>query len=339
MSPRFYLRAAVGAVAALLLLTGCSSGSSGSAPAKVALRLGFLTRITHASALVGVGSGIFAKDLGPGVALTATPFGRGTDEATALLAGQIDAAYVGPDPAFNAWQKSHGTAIRIVSGSAAAGTSLVVRNGITSADQLRGQAVADPALGGNQDVGVRYWLQQQGLHTDPNGGGDVFVKPTKPESAIVPEFVSGQIAGAMESAPYDVQLLAHGGTRLWSDPGTITVLVVRQAFLREHPDLVAKLLRGQVEANDYLHADPAGAAKAANAELARTLGSGLSDGVLTASFAETVFTDDPGAASLAAEVRRAAAVGLLDPVDLTGIYDLDPLNEQLRAAGEPQVHS
>ena len=42
-------------------------------------------------------------------------FSSGTQETTAILAGQIDAAYVGPNPAIDAWQKSGGTAIEIIS--------------------------------------------------------------------------------------------------------------------------------------------------------------------------------------------------------------------------------
>ncbi len=98
-------------------LTGCGHPSSSTNSAQpVTLRLGYLTRITHASALVGIDRGLFAKNLGPDVNLDVKAFGQGTEEATALLSGQIDAAYVGPNPAFNAWQKSGGTAIKIISG-------------------------------------------------------------------------------------------------------------------------------------------------------------------------------------------------------------------------------
>ena len=115
---------------------------------------------------------------------------------TALLSGQLDAAYVGPNPAINAWQKSGGTAIRIVSGAATGGASIVVKAGITSAAQLKGQSVATPSLGNTQDVAIRYWLKQHGLATSTTGGGDVSVKPTTPNSAAVLEYQSGQIAGA-----------------------------------------------------------------------------------------------------------------------------------------------
>src|SRR5262249_45594574 len=216
-------------VGAALLLAGCSSSSSstsgstasanaaGSSP--VTVRLGFLSNITHAPALVALKEGFFTKALGSAGTLKATAFSAGTEETTAVLSGQLDAAYVGPNPAINAWQKSNGTAIKIISGAATGGASIVVTKGITSASQLKGKSLATPSLGNTQDVALRYWLKQNGLTTTTTGGGDALVKPTKPNSAAVLEFKSGQIAGASEPAPYDVQMVNDGGTVLLKEPG------------------------------------------------------------------------------------------------------------------------
>src|SRR5580658_4806860 len=143
-------------IGAALLLAGCSSSSSSTASSggstttsdapPVTVRLGFLTNVTHASALVGLKEGFFAKALGSAGTLDPTAFSTGTEETTALLAGQLDAAYVGPNPAINAWQKSGGTAIKIVSGAADGGASVVVAKGITSAAQLKGKTLATPSL-------------------------------------------------------------------------------------------------------------------------------------------------------------------------------------------------
>lgn len=320
------------------LLTGCGHSTS-TEGAKITLRLGYITRITHASALVGVDRGLFAKNLGASATLAPQPFQQGIAEVTALLSDKLDAAYIGTNPAFNAWQKSHGTAINIVSGSAVGGTSFVVKPDIKSAQDLRGKTVADPGLGGNHDISLRSWLKDNGLQTNTQGGGDVSVKPTKPESAIIQEFVTNQIAGAAESAPYDVELVKAGGVKLWPDPGTITVLVVRQDFLKAHPDAVSALLRGQVEADDLLHNDPAAAAQSANNRLAKDLGKGLTPDVLTDSLQETTFTNDPNSTSLKDQVRKAVSVGLLDPLNLDGLVDLRLLNEVLKASGKTQVNT
>jgi sulfonate transport system substrate-binding protein len=339
-------------VGGVLAIAGCSSSSSssssatagasssGSSPAAAAapvtVRLGYLANITHAPALIGVKNGYFTKALGAN-SLKTTVYSTGTQETTALLAGQLDAAYVGPNPAINAFQKSSGTAIKIVSGAATGGASVVVKSGISSAAQLKGQSLATPSLGNTQDVAVRYWLKQQGLATSTTGGGDVSIKPTTPNSAAVLEFKSGQIAGASEPSPYDVEIVQDGGKVLLSEPGVTTVLVVTQSFLSAHPDVVADLLKANEQALGYIKSDPAAAAAAANAQLAAYTGKPLKAKVLTPAFKEITFTDDPDAASLTADAQQATTLGLLKSADVSGIFDLAPLNAILSAAGQPAI--
>ena len=338
---------AAGVAAIAVLAAGCgSSASSGGGSSPVVVRLGFLANITHEPALVGLEKGFFAKQLGQDVTLKTTVFSSGTEETTAILAGQLDAAYVGPNPAINAWQKSNGTAIKIISGAASGGASLVVKDGITSATQLKGKSLATPSLGNTQDVAARYWLKQHGLTTTETGGGDVAIKPIKPNSAAVLQFKSGQLDGGWEPEPYATEMVLDGGTRLvneaslWPNGQFVTTnLVVTQAFLKAHPSAVNGLLKGQIEANSYINSNPTAAAQAANAELTKLLGKGLPSDVLTQSLKYITFTNDPIASSLTTDAQHAAAVGLLKPVNLNGIYDLGPLNALLKADGQPQVSS
>jgi NitT/TauT family transport system substrate-binding protein len=341
--------AGLGAGAALLLAVGCSSSSSSSTAASgstasggsspVTVSLGFLTNITHASALVGLKEGFFSKALGSAGTLKATAFSTGTEETTALLAGQLDAAYVGPNPAINAWQKSGGSAIKIISGAATGGASVVVTKGITSATQLKGKTLATPSLGNTQDVALRAWLKQNGLATTSTGGGDAFIKPTTPNSAAVLEFKSGQIAGGSEPAPYDVEMVKDGGSVLFTETGATTLLVVSQSFLSAHPAIVADLLKAQIQANDFIKSSPAAAQADANAELASYTGKPLKASIVAAAFKEITFTNDPDASSLTSDASQAESLGLLKPVNLSGIFELGPLNTALAAAGESQVSS
>jgi NitT/TauT family transport system substrate-binding protein len=345
---RSILAGAVALVGGTLLVAGCSSGGSSSsaaaggtgsaaASAPVTVRLGYLANITHAPALIAVKNGYFTKELGSAGTVKTSTFTSGTQETTAILAGQLDAAYVGPNPAINAWQKSNGTAIKIVSGAATGGASIVVKPSITSAAQLKGQSVATPSLGNTQDVAARYWLKQQGLTTSTTGGGDVAIKPTAPNSAAVLEFKSGQIAGASEPSPYDVQMVQEGGKVLLSEPGVTTVLMVTQSFLSAHPDIVKDLLKANLDALNYIKSSPDKAEQVANDELAAYTGKPLSSKVLDPAFKEITFTADPDAASLTQDAQQATAVGLLKPVDLKGIFDLSPLNSLLSAAEQPTV--
>ncbi|HTK16046.1 MAG TPA: ABC transporter substrate-binding protein, partial [Acidimicrobiia bacterium] len=175
-------------LAATLALAACGSSSksaagagttdsNGSSGEKVTLRLGYLPNVTHAPALVGLADGSFAKALGSNVSLKTSHYNSGTDETTAILADALDAAFVGPNPAINAYQKTNGTLIRIVAGTASGGAFLVVKPSITSVGDLEGKKIATPSLGNTQDVALRAFLKSKGLETDKEGGGDVSIVP------------------------------------------------------------------------------------------------------------------------------------------------------------------
>src|SRR5262249_35129245 len=131
-----------------LLVVACGASSSAATSGqRVELRLGLYANLTHAPALIGVRQGVFATALGPDVTLTTATFNAGPDAVTALLSSSIDAAYVGPNPAINAFTRSHGQAVRIVSGATSGGASLVVRPSISSPADLKGRVLATPPLG------------------------------------------------------------------------------------------------------------------------------------------------------------------------------------------------
>src|SRR5919199_733925 len=119
---------AAGVVLALLLAAcggGGSSGSASGSDAPTTVRLGYFPNVTHATALVGVESGLFKSALGPNGLETKT-FNAGPAAVEALFSGALDASYMGPNPAINAYVQSGGDAIRIVSGATSGGALLVV---------------------------------------------------------------------------------------------------------------------------------------------------------------------------------------------------------------------
>ena len=189
-------------------------------------------------------------------------------------------------------------------------------------------------------MALRYWLKQQGMTTTATGGGDVLVKPTTPNSDAVLEFESGQIAGASEPAPYDVEMVEDGGKVLLSEPGATTDLMVTQTFLSAHPAIVADLLKANLQALNYIKSDPTAAEAAADAEYAAYTGKSIKASLVAASFKQIDFTADPDAASITTDAAQAVSLGLLkEPVSLSGIFDLGPLNTLLTAAGQPTVSS
>jgi NitT/TauT family transport system substrate-binding protein len=128
---------------------------------------------------------------------------------------------------------------------------------------------------------------------------------------------------------------------LWPDGQFVTTqLVVLSSYLKDHPDVINGLLKGQMAATDFLTKDKPAAEQAANAQLATLTGKSLEPGILAETFKNITFTDDPIASSLLTDAQHATAVGLLDPIsNLSTIFDLDPLNKLLSAAGEQTVSS
>ena len=267
-------------------------------------------------------------------------YSSGTQETTAILAGQLDAAYVGPNPAINSWEKSGGSAIKVVSGVATGGAEIVVKSSISSASQLKGRR-SPP----RRSATPRTWRcgttsSRTASPRPATGGGDVLVKPTTPNSDAVLAFESGQIAGASEPAPYDVEMVKDGGKVLLSEPGSTTLLMVTQSFLSAHPTIVADLLKANLQALDLIKSNPTKAEADADAEYASYTGKAIKSSLVAASFKQIDFTDDPDETSIATDASEAVSLGLLkEPVSLSGMYDLTELNTLLTAAGQPTVGS
>jgi NitT/TauT family transport system substrate-binding protein len=125
---------------------------------------------------------------------------------------------------------------------------------------------------------------------------------------------------------------------LWPEGEYVTThLIVRTEFLEEHPDVVKALIEGLAASLDLIESDPARAKTLTNEGIEEITDTPLPPAVLDAAWENLRFTLDPIASSLAKSAEDAEAAGLLDPVDLDGIYDLTLLNEVLAARGETPV--
>ena len=332
-------------VVALGLISAACAGKP-AAGGTVDLRLGYFPNLTHATAIFGVDQGIFARDLGSNVHLKTSIFTAGPEEVTALFSGALDAAYMGPNPAINAYVKSGGQAIRIISGATSGGAFLVVKPSITSASDLKGKTIAAPQLGNTQDVALRNWLKSKGLNTTTAGGGDV--KITDQDNAqSLDTFKQGKIDGAWVPEPWASRLVIDGGGKVLVDerdlwPGgkyVTTQLVVRTAFLQQHPDVVENLLKGQVEANAFLNNNSAQAKQIVGAGIEKLTGKALTPAVLDRAWSDLTFTNDPIASSLRQSAAASLALGFINSSDLANIYDLTLLNKVLTAQGKQAISS
>ncbi|MFG3707321.1 ABC transporter substrate-binding protein [Micromonospora sp. NPDC047670] len=322
---------------------GDDSESAGGGSGPVTLRLGYFPNITHAPAVVGVEKGIFAEKLGTGVTLETKTFNAGPAAIEAIFSGALDATYIGPNPTVNAFSKSKGEAVRVVSGAASGGVALVVKPDITSVEQLRGRKIATPQLGNTQDVAIRYWLKEKGLTTTKEGGGDVRIIPQE-NAQTVETFGSGAIDGAWVPEPFVSRLVNAGGKvlvderDLWPDRKfVITNLIVSTKFLKAHPDVVKKLVEGQVAANEFVNGRPDEAQQAISDHIGKISGKPLDLKLIKQAWPTLEFTNDPIASSLKTGLDHAVAVGLTQPVSLDGLYDLTHLNEVLKGQGKTEV--
>ncbi|MFD3923850.1 ABC transporter substrate-binding protein [Streptomyces sp. NPDC058595] len=354
-------RRTVAAVAALPLLAvvlgGCGYGSESEKDEKAApaakgekiggldeVKIGYFANITHATALVGLQEGLIQKELG-GTRIKPQVFNAGPSEIEALNAGAIDIGWIGPSPSINGFTKSKGQNLRIISGSASGGVSLVVNpEKIKSLDDLKGKRIATPQLGNTQDVALLNYLSEKGLKVDTNTGkGDVTV--IRQDNKQIPaSFESGSLDGAWVPEPTASKLVAGGGSvlldekKLWKDGKfVITNVIVSQKFLKEHPDVVEAVLRGSVKTNAWINENPDEAKAAANAKLKADSGAALPPEVIDPAWKNVDITDDPLASTLSVSSEHAVKAGLLEDPLLDGIYDLSLLNKVLKADGGPVI--
>ncbi len=325
------------------VLIGCSAEAAPTT-APMVTHLGYFPNITHAAAIAGVANGYFVDAQQGASGVDTLTFNAGPDAVTAILSGSLDATFVGPNPAINAFVKSNGAAIRIVAGATSGGAFFVVRDGINTAQDLRGKTIATPQLGNTQDVALRSWLTTQGLTADTQGGGDVSILPQS-NSQTLQTFIAGQIDGAWVPEPWATRLLQEGGGHvlvderdLWPNGQYVTtLLIVRTEFLQQHRDVVKHLIEGLLKSTDYVNDQPAEAQAAVGTALTQLTGSTLQPQVISAAWGNLTFTVDPIAGSLQKSADEALTLGFLDSSDLTGIFDLSVLNEVLSAAGRPTV--
>jgi NitT/TauT family transport system substrate-binding protein len=342
--------AALSVVAVVVLAGAAACGSSGDDDAGGAagtagtLRLGYFPNVTHATPVVGVAKDFFARRLG-GTNLETQTFNAGPAEVEALLGGDLDAGYLGPNPAINAYAKTKGEGIRIIAGATSGGAQLVVQPGIGSAADLRGRRIASPQLGNTQDVALRAWLKAQGLTPSSQGEkGDVQVEP-QDNATTLQLFQDRKIDGAWVPEPWASRLVLDGGGTVLVDEKTLwpggkfvtTHLVVRTEFLEKYPETVKALLSGEVDADKWIEANPDEAKTTVNGEIKRITTKALKPAVLDRAWSNIQVTTDPVASSLKKSADDAIAAGLLQKVDLKGIYDLTLLRQVLSANGGGSV--
>ncbi|MDZ5076312.1 ABC transporter substrate-binding protein [Nesterenkonia sp. HG001] len=302
------------------------------------VRLGYFPNVTHAPALVGLQAELFTEHLA-GTAFHAETFNAGPAAVEALTAGAVDAAFIGPTPAIHSYAQSAGESLYVVSGAAAGGVQLIVREGIESPEDLAGADLATPQLGGTQDVAARVWLAEQGLTED------VAITPTD-NPQVLRLFEQGRIDAAWVPEPWASRLVHEAGGQVLVDERDLwpegqfptTVLAVNQEFAQTYPQTVKDLAAATEAAVTWLDdTDEGQVHRTLNAQLDEDLGLELPAPVLTRSLEQLSFTTDPLQEAFPQLVEDSETAGTGEAVDVGGLVIPAPGETPTDQNGAPGV--
>ena len=314
---------------------------------KKVLRLGYFSNINHAQAVIGVGNGDYQRTLGENVEIKPYVFNAGPSAIEALFAKQIDAAYIGPNPAINGYVVSGGKDLRIISGATSGGAVFVVRNdsGIQSTKDLANKKFASPQLGNTQDVALRKYLLDNGYKTKENGGS-VQVLPVA-NADILTLLLKKGVDGAWVPEPWGERFIQDANSRLLLDerdlwPGGKFVtahIIVRTDYLQNNPDVIKKLLSAHIDETQWINNHKDEAIIKFNNELKKLTAQTIPENILKQSMTRLELTWDPIKASLFQSANNAFDIGFLGKTkpDLSKIYDLRILNEVLKEKGLQEI--
>jgi NitT/TauT family transport system substrate-binding protein len=298
------------AAAALLLLGETVLGAGET------IRVGHFPNVTHVQALVAhnfsrQGKGWFEERLGAGTKLEWLVYNAGPSTMEAIFANSIDLTYVGPSPALNAYAKSRGEEVRIVSGAVNGGAALVVQgdsNLKTGAD-FRGKTIATPQLGNTQDVSCRAWLASQGLKITQTGG-DARVLPTANADQLS-LFQQKKLDAVWTVEPWISrhEKEANGKVLVEEPEAVTTVLVSSVQFLKNKRDVVKKFVVAHCALTDWIMKNPEEAKKMVRDELIAETRVQVSIDLVTSAWKRTILTNDISRPALEKFVSNAQQAG------------------------------
>ncbi len=307
----------------LCLLTSCRRSEEDSS----LIRMGSFPNVTHVQALVARnmsrhGEGWFERYL-PNHRFEWYTYNAGPTAMEAIFGRTVDATYVGPSPALNAYAVSAGREVRLLAGAVNGGAALMVATGsdISQPADFKGRSIATPQLGNTQDVSCRAWLMKNGLKCTLEGSGDCRVSPT-PNSMQLQLMKQGDIDACWTVEPWVSRLeQMAGATPLVQEPGVVTtVLAARAAWLRRNPEVAATLRRAHGELTQWILDHPEEAQRRVVDELSELTQAPMDPAIVAAAWKRLTLTNEVDREGLEQFVLDAQQAGLLDRVpELSGM--------------------
>lgn len=286
----------ISAVLCLLVILG--TGGCNSQDQDLEITVGYFNNVTHAQALLMKSQGTLEAAFEDEADVNWVSFNAGPAEVEALFAGEIDIGYIGPVPGINANVRSKGD-IRLLTGASQAGAVLVRSAGsdIESVEDLAGKVVAIPQIANTQHLCLLNLLTECRLAPVGNGGN---VTVTAVSNADVENMMRmGHIDAALVPEPWGTTLIEKGAELVLDETEIymggdypVAVVVVRQEFYEEHPDIVQTFLEKHKEATVYLNDHVEEASRIVNAQINADTGKNLSESVLDGAFQRMDFTEN-----------------------------------------------
>lgn len=285
----------MGILAAMTGLVGCGNSEKADS---TEVNIGYFNNVTHAQALYMKAEGTLEETFGEDVKVNWTAFNAGPSEVEALFAGDIDIGYIGPVPAITANVKSDGD-VTILSGATKAGAELIKASGsdIQSVKDLDGKTVAIPQIGNTQHLCLLKLLSDNGLAPVDEGGT---VNVTAVENADVLNMMDqGNIDAALVPEPWGTTLVNNGAEIVLdydevynNGDYPVAVVVVRNEFMEEHPDLVEEFLEKHEEVTTYMQENIGESAAVVNDEINAATGKSLDEATLESAFGKIVISSE-----------------------------------------------
>jgi len=194
--------------------------------------------------------------------VTEYEFSSGPPEMTAMLAGELDIAYVGATPPITAIYE--GLDAKIIANVQKQGSNLVLRRELNFEEpqDLKGLKIATFPPGSIQDTVLRKWLKDNGLDPDqdieivPMGSGDAI---SALKAKAVDGFFIHQPYPAIAEMEGAGRMIVSSG-EMWPDHACC-VLLASGKLIRECPDLVEQIIKIHIKATEYIKAHPDEAAQ------------------------------------------------------------------------------
>jgi len=269
MKRTFVLFIVLAIMAGAVFLCGCTSapekpvptGTNATAPVapadtigKTVLKIGYQPSTHQMAFMTAYSKGWYNETLASTGIKEVKPysFPTGAPEMQAMLAGDLDFAYVGSAPFVTA--VATGLDAKIIGTAQTQGSDLVLRTGLnyTAPADLKGLKIATFPAGTIQDTILRTWLKEQGLD-DMKDVEIIAMGPGDATTAII----AGKVDAVFLPAPSPTTVEEAGAGKIIVHSGEMEphhaccVLVASGDMIRNHPEIVLDVLNLHQRANEF----------------------------------------------------------------------------------------